>query len=119
MNGPRTELCQFLCSVEDIPGGGSRAFVVRVSDVAEEIFLVRKGLDIVAYSNSCPHTKGPLDWVPGQFLNLEGDLIQCATHDALFRIEDGLCIRGPCSGQSLSPVPIRIADNAVWLVQKS
>lgn len=119
MNGPLAESDQLLCSVEDIPAGGSRAFVVRVSDVAQDIFLVRKGHDVVAYSNSCPHTKGPLDWVPGQFLNLKGDLIQCATHDALFRIEDGLCISGPCSGQSLLPVPIRIVDNTVWLMQKS
>lgn len=119
MNDSLAEPDQFLCSVEDIPEGGSRAFVVRVSDIAQDIFLVRREHDVVAYSNSCPHTKGPLDWVPGQFLNLAGDLIQCATHDALFRIEDGLCISGPCAGQSLLPVPIRIANHSVWLVQKS
>lgn len=80
-----------------------------------DLFLVRKGQHVYAYRNSCPHTGGPLDWVPDQFLNREGDLIQCATHDALFQIESGLCVSGPCSGERLTAVRVAIADGAVWL----
>jgi nitrite reductase/ring-hydroxylating ferredoxin subunit len=71
---------------------------------------------VVAYRNSCPHTGGPLDWVPDQFLNLDGDLIQCATHDALFRIEDGVCVKGPCVGRSLTAVPVVIEAQQVSVV---
>ena len=108
------ESAQLLCTTEELQEGMSRAFTVQMSGFPQEIFLVRKDSRIVAYRNSCPHTRGPLDWVPDQFLNLEGDLIQCATHNALFRIADGLCIAGPCSGEYLSPVPIRVSDGSIW-----
>lgn len=67
------------------------------------------------YLNACPHTGGPLDWVPGRFLNAEGDLIQCSTHGALFRIEDGFCVAGPCAGASLTPVSLKIQDDDIYL----
>lgn len=59
-----------------------------------------------AYRNSCPHTGAPLNWQPNNFLNFEGDLIQCALHGALFRIEDGVCLHGPCLGRQLERVAL-------------
>lgn len=97
-----------MCRDDDLLEGMCLAFTVQVAGVPREIFLVRKDRKVAAYHNSCPHTGGPLDWVPGQFLNIEGNLIQCATHDALFRIADGLCIAGPCLGDHLSPVSLSI-----------
>ena len=35
-------------------------------------------------------------------------MILCATHGALFRIEDGHCLSGPCVGESLTPLPVSI-----------
>ena len=78
-----------LCDLKDLPQGCGRGFSVKTCFGYEDIFVVHKQGRLFAYRNSCPHTGGPLDWVPDQFLNLDGDLIQCATHDALFRIEDG------------------------------
>lgn len=109
MNCDRVELC----SLEDIGPGESRGFSVSVRGRAEDIFLVRTQSGVYAYRNRCPHTGAPLDWVPDRFLNLEGDLIQCATHDALFSIEDGLCVKGPCSGKSLDPVAVEISAGQV------
>jgi nitrite reductase/ring-hydroxylating ferredoxin subunit len=95
---------------------GSRGFSVAVPEGVRDIFLVRKGARVFAYRNSCPHTGGPLDWVPDQFLTLAGDLIQCATHDALFSIEDGLCVKGPCAGQSLSALTVHVEGDRVSVV---
>jgi nitrite reductase/ring-hydroxylating ferredoxin subunit len=105
-----------LCGVDDIPLGASRGFSIMTSAGPEDIFLVRTESRVVAYRNHCPHTGGPLDWVPDQFLNPEGDLVQCATHHALFRIEDGLCVQGPCAGRSLSPVTLELVGNRIWAV---
>lgn len=52
--------------------------------------------ELFAYRNSCPHTGSPLDWVEHQFLDLDGALIQCATHDARFLIDTRECVFGPC-----------------------
>lgn len=75
--------------------------------------LIRRGRQVFAYINSCPHTGVPLDWQPGEFLNLEQTHIICAMHGAEFRIEDGYCVGGPCRGDSLARVPIRI--NGDWI----
>jgi len=107
---------QTICSLTDLPEGSSRGFSIQSGPVCDEIFLVHKNGCISAYLNSCPHTGGPLDWVPDQFLNLDGDLIQCATHDALFRIEDGVCVVGPCTGRSLTRLRVEIQNEQILLL---
>jgi nitrite reductase/ring-hydroxylating ferredoxin subunit len=54
-----------------------------------------------------------LDWIEGQFLNLEGTRIMCATHGAEFQIKDGLCVRGPCRGDVLTKVACTIEDGVI------
>jgi nitrite reductase/ring-hydroxylating ferredoxin subunit len=102
-----------VCRLEEIPDGGSRGFTLRLADGPHEIFLVRSVDRVYAYQNRCPHTGAPLDWVPDRFLSLDGRHIQCATHAALFRIEDGACLAGPCNGQGLASVPVNISGGVV------
>lgn len=104
-----------LCGLEELPEGASRGFSVLTENGSLDLFLVRRDGLVSAYRNSCPHTGGPLDWVPDQFLNLDGDLIQCATHDALFRIDNGACVAGPCAGESLTAVPVETQDGVIYL----
>ena len=105
-----------LCALTEIGLPGSRGFSIDAGQGRLEVFVVRSGNAVVAYRNTCPHTGGPLDWVPDQFLSIDSDMIQCATHDALFRIEDGVCIKGPCAGQSLIPVAVEVFAGRVMLV---
>ena len=55
----------------------------------------------------------PLAMAPNRVLTREGDLILCASHGALFRPSDGLCVGGPCGGQALRPWPVRIDGDTV------
>ena len=102
-----------LCRLEDIEDPGSTAMTVTTADGLQDIFLVRRDEQVYGYLNSCPHTGGPLDWVPGQFLDLDREYIQCATHDALFGIADGICVAGPCAGDRLTTVPLVIEAGEV------
>ena len=102
-----------LCRLDEIPDPGSKGFDFRTGDDLRSVFVVRLAGTVRAYENSCPHTAGPLDWVPDQFLNREKDMILCATHGALFRIEDGHCLSGPCVGESLTPLPVSIEGGAI------
>lgn len=104
-----------LCHIQDLADPGSKGFAVVIDGAPTEIFLVRRGQAVHAYRNSCPHTGGPLDWKPDAFLDGEGEYIMCATHAALFRIEDGLCIGGPCKRRHLTPVPLRVDGDAIYL----
>lgn len=72
------------------------------------LFVVHKDGEIHAYRNRCPHTGAPLEWMPDQFLDLDKSFIECALHGALFRADNGYCLRGPCVGQSLQALGVRI-----------
>jgi len=91
---------------------GEAAFTLESSG-KEEILVIRRHDAIFVYLNSCPHTGGPLDWVPGRFLSLDRKHIQCATHDALFQIQDGICIAGPCTGDTLKQVEAVVAEGEI------
>ena len=47
-----------------------------------------------------------LDWQPGEFFELSGTYLVCATHGALFDPASGLCVAGPCRGASLARVAV-------------
>jgi nitrite reductase/ring-hydroxylating ferredoxin subunit len=100
-----------LCRLDELADPGGRGFEVE----GQEIFVVRRGRLVAAYVNSCPHTGGPLDWVPDQFLDLDRRHILCATHGALFRLEDGHCLAGPCAGDKLTAVAVEIVEGVVVL----
>lgn len=104
-----------LCQLDAIEDGNSMGLVAEIDGLRTGLILVRQGDEVFVYINSCPHIGAPLDFEPGRFLNLERDLIQCAMHGALFRIEDGLCIQGPCVGKSLTPIPCEVREDRVWL----
>ena len=105
-----------LCRLDELDDPGSRGIVVTLDGQPHDVFVVRQGAQVFGYLNSCPHTGGPLDWVPGQFLNLGKDYIQCATHDALFQLHDGECVAGPCKGNRLAAVPVSIEAGVVVML---
>lgn len=104
-----------LCRLSDLDATGSVGLAVETGGRTEEIFVVRRGDVVRAYRNSCPHTGAPLEWQPDVFLDDEGETIVCATHGALFRIEDGFCFAGPCKRKSLTALSVRVRGDAVVL----
>jgi len=104
-----------LCKISELQDPGSKGVTVEVSGKRQEILLVRKGNAVFGYRNHCPHTGVNLDWLPDQFLDPTESFIQCATHGALFRIEDGYCLRGPCAGESLQKLHLEVEQAEVVL----
>lgn len=79
------------------------------------LLLIEQGDAVVAYRNVCPHQGRRLDYAPGKLLLKDGTLI-CPAHGAVFALADGLCVQGPCRGESLQryaceriPEGVRIA----------
>ena len=104
-----------LCPFTDLADGTSRAFSVGEGDWPLRGFLVRQGNEVFAYVNRCPHAGHPLNFRPDEFLTPDRTLIMCRSHGALFEIADGRCVAGPCVGQSLRELPVRIEDENVVL----
>lgn len=108
-------MTHILCKTSDIEDPGSKSFELKIKRKTQSIFVVHKDGEFFAYYNKCPHTGATLEWQEDQFLDLDKALIQCATHDALFMIDSGECIAGPCSGDSLQPLPLIIESDQILL----
>jgi nitrite reductase/ring-hydroxylating ferredoxin subunit len=101
-----------LCALEDLGDPGSKGFEPEDGD---PFFIVRQGDQVFGYVNSCPHYGSTLEWKDDTFLSYDKDLIQCSLHAALFRIHDGHCIDGPCTGADLKLISVRVEAGQVVL----
>jgi len=90
-----------LCHISDIDELASKEFSLKTETGTLDLFVIRKDGQFFAYKNSCPHTGASLNWQQDQFLDLDKALIQCSIHNALFEIDSGYCVAGPCSGSTL------------------
>lgn len=101
----------------DLPerGKGIR-FDVTVQGEDVPAFAVRVNGRVVAYLNQCAHIPVELDWKEGEFFDISGSYLICATHGAWYRPDDGVCLGGPCAGQRLTPISVREDGGQVfWL----
>lgn len=102
-----------LCKVDDLADPGARNFVLQIGEAFFHGFVVRKGDEVVGYVDRCPHQGLPLARVLDGYLTPDGSLLSCSWHGALFRIEDGACVGGPCSGMALTPWPVQVVEGVV------
>ncbi|HKM64085.1 MAG TPA: Rieske 2Fe-2S domain-containing protein, partial [Acidisphaera sp.] len=94
-----------VCRVADIANRRARGFsLLRIDPGADEgsggvpfhVVIVRWDRRVHGYVNRCPHQASNLDFEAGQFLDPGGTRLMCGKHGALFDVETGSCIDGPC-----------------------
>ena len=105
-----------LCRLDELADPGSKGSQADLGGAVHEIVVVRRNNRVYGYINRCPHTGGPLDWMPDQFLSFDKRHIQCATHAALFRLDDGICVAGPCAGDHLTAVLLQVEAGNIYLL---
>ena len=101
-----------LCRLEDIPEGGAKGFPAAPGGFTG-LFAIRRGTTVHVYVNACPHVGLPLEPLPDRFLDGKKSVILCSAHGARFRIEDGVCITGPCIGEALETVPHELIEGRI------
>jgi nitrite reductase/ring-hydroxylating ferredoxin subunit len=110
------DLKRVICALDELDDTGARGFTLGEGEWPLRGFVVRKGEAIRAFVNHCPHAGFPLNWQPDVFLVPGGgNLIRCMMHGALFEIESGDCVAGPCMGLALQPLAIHVRDGYVLL----
>lgn len=102
-----------LCRLADLADPGARNFVLELRAGFFHGFVVRKGETVVGWVDRCPHAGLPLAQELDRYLTRTGDLILCSWHGALFQIDDGLCVGGPCAGRSLTPWPVAVGEDGL------
>jgi nitrite reductase/ring-hydroxylating ferredoxin subunit len=102
---------KYLCNGNELVEGTSRGFGID----GLHVLAVRRAGQVHVYQNRCPHRGVPLEWLADQFLDSSASLIQCATHGALFLIESGECIAGPCEGKTLNVIACGEDAQGIWI----
>jgi nitrite reductase/ring-hydroxylating ferredoxin subunit len=109
------DVTRVLCTLADLEETGSRGFAVGEGEWPLRGFIVKTTGGVAAYVNYCPHAGHPLNLRPNRFLTPDRALILCCSHGALFARDDGLCIAGPCAGQSLQRIDVQVIGGFVLL----
>jgi len=99
-----------LCAFTDLPDGGARGFDP-LDRGRDTVFAVRRGGTVRVWADRCPHHGTPLPWRKHAYLNAAGDRIVCSAHGALFEPDTGLCVQGPCLGESLRSLACTLTDD--------
>ena len=117
-DAPAPAIAYAICSVGDILNRRCRGFhLVRLEPDGLEkpfhVLIVRWDRKLYGYVNHCPHQGANLDWERDQFLDPNGTRIICGKHGALFAVDTGKCVEGPCLGDKLEPLRLSVLDGDV------
>lgn len=112
------DLLRVICPLHELGDPGAKGFTLGQGDWPLRGFVVRRGDVVRGWVNHCPHAGYPLDSRPDGFLADHAPLIQCSAHGALFDIESGYCVSGPCAGLSLRPIEVRVTRGYVVLADE-
>ena len=102
-----------LCHIDDIAEGKTRGFEV----AGLNIIALKKDAAVYLYVNRCPHLGLNLEFQPHDFLNYDETYIQCSTHGAMFSLDTGECVLGPCKGESLQEIGFTLEDGQIILTE--
>lgn len=100
-----------LCDVADVVEGSAKSFMVENTDIV----VVNDYGQFKAFLNWCPHLGIELNFMPDQFLDPDGRFIVCANHGALFELEQGDCVAGPCAGQGLVNIALTQKEDELYI----
>lgn len=99
--------------LDRIADGQARNYVLQLRAGRFHGFVVRRGEAVFGYVDICPHAGLPLAQQLDSYLTSDGALILCSWHGALFEIDGGRCVGGPCVGRGLTPWPVAIVDGTI------
>ena len=111
-----------ICALADMPLNAARGFTLFGDNENDKLELIvwrrgaaAEGTDALAgFINQCPHMGLPLETFPDRFLSADGTALICSAHGARFRF-DGACFTGPCKGQNLQAVTLKLRDGHIFL----
>jgi nitrite reductase/ring-hydroxylating ferredoxin subunit len=97
----------------EIETGAVKKFWIICRQYRVDGLLVNDGGRFHAYVNRCRHMATPLDFIRDRFVSEDGRYLMCYTHGALYERGTGLCISGPCKGESLYRLPVCVDQGDV------
>jgi nitrite reductase/ring-hydroxylating ferredoxin subunit len=115
VTAPEIDLARVICPLHELADPGACGFTIGRGDWPLRGFVVRQGAEVRGYVNHCPHAGHPLNARPHAFLAPHLPVIVCSSHGAVFEIETGFCVAGPCAGARLRAIGLKISHGYVML----
>ncbi len=103
-----------ICRAQElIESGRGVRFMLNTEHGPQSAFVICYAGGIYGYLNKCAHRSIELDWIPGEFFDIDGQFLICATHGARYHPATGACVSGPCAGQALVQLKLDLVDDEV------
>lgn len=103
-----------LCPLDHLQEGTAVGFDPFNSGRTTVFAMVYRG-EVRIYRNSCPHLDVPLEYRKDRFLSADRERVICYAHGAQFMPDTGLCVHGPCLGNSLTALEYKCEANLILL----
>ena len=98
-----------LCAATDIPDDNTLCLELD----GFPLLLVRRGQDVRAYVNACPHQYMPLNYQGDKLISADKTVLRCTMHGAGFSVETGEGVEGLGIGECLDQVPVAVSGGTV------
>lgn len=95
-----------------VPDGGAIPLHFRADGRFFSMILTRRGTDLFAFENACPHAGARFDEMYGGVIVEKKSFVLCPHHGASFDLATGACRGGP-SEEGLTPIAITVEEGAV------
>jgi nitrite reductase/ring-hydroxylating ferredoxin subunit len=107
-----------LAPIDEVKEGQWYEFNLQIEDRVFSLMLQKKNNEYIAFKNFCPHQGRRMNYSLGQFLTTNEGNIVCPAHGAEFKPDSGLCVNGPCLGESLESVHIQLNEESIFAIIK-
>ncbi|MBI1187869.1 MAG: Rieske 2Fe-2S domain-containing protein [Alphaproteobacteria bacterium] len=95
-----------------VPDGGAIPLHFRADGRFFSMIVTRRGADLFAFENACPHAGNRFDEMYGSVIVEKKSYVLCPHHGASFDLASGACLGGPSEG-GLTPIAIVVEDGVV------
>ena len=95
----------------DFPDGAATPVSYHSGGREVAVLMIRRGTELRAYLDLCPHHYLPLTWRGPRVLSGNGKRLRCTNHGAEFAVADGRGLSGPGSACGLTAVPVRVDED--------
>ncbi len=98
-----------ICQLDDTRDGDATCFELD----GFPLIILRRGADLRAFVNACPHQYLPLNHKGDRLLSADGATIRCTNHSAGFDADTGEGIEGLGLGACLDLIPVSVSRGQV------
>ncbi|MBI2118850.1 MAG: Rieske 2Fe-2S domain-containing protein [Elusimicrobia bacterium] len=92
----------------------SKKIVLKKGAINLEGFIINYKGKFFGYVNRCSHISLALDWGDNDFFSEDKKFLLCKNHGALYDPETGYCVAGPCAGDSLEQLSLKIEKGKLY-----